>query len=250
MGFNVGLGSHIMKETVRIFSPSTLVVLGSQFAKKNYDLDFERLCPDGCNLLTFAAMPESADVKMTQHDQWGIPEPRKLRDLVVLSFLAKFPPLSGDCKRIHFRHLAVQVAHAEGSGLPTARDLPRLINASLVSLSHVQPEMVRRTSEKSLGLVPKGHVAPCLGFGVVRGVDVAKGSVYIVTNLDDSQLRGLKVNCVTVGCVRLPESVLKSQAVSTVRAPYVSRAMQSSNPLADPWKRSAKPKLAAFGNGN
>lgn len=50
---------------------------------------------------------------MMQHGElWGIPEPRKLRDLVLLSFLARFPQLSGDdCKRISFSALAVQIAH-------------------------------------------------------------------------------------------------------------------------------------------
>lgn len=248
MGFNKGLGAHIMKETVRLFCPSTLVVLSSRHANKNYDLDFERLCPDRCNLLTFAAMPESEDVKMTQHDLWGIPEPRKLRDLLVLAFLASFPPLSGDCKRVDFGHLAVQVAHSEDSGAKTAhKDLPNLINASLVSLSHVPSEIIRRSSEKNLGIVSKHHVPLCVGFGVVRGVDREKSCVYIVTNLEESQLHALQVNCVTVGCVRLPDSVFQCQAVSTIRAPYVSRA-KSSNPMAEPWKRSGKPKAAVFGN--
>ena len=249
MGFNVGLGAHIMKETLRLFCPSTLVVLSSRHANKNYRLDFERLCPDRCNLLTFSAMPESEDVKMTHHDLWGIPEPRKLRDLMVLAFLARFPPLSDDCKRIGFGHLAVQIAHSEdNSGKATRhRDLPDLINASLVSLSHVPPEIIRRSSEESLGIVSRDHVPQCLGFGVVRGVDREKSRVYIVTDLEDSQLRELRVNCLTVGCVRLPDSVFKCQVVSTTRAPYVSR-VKSSNPMAEPWKRSGKPKAAAFGN--
>ena len=251
MGFNVGLGAHIMKETVRLFCPSTLVVLSSRHANKNYRLDFERLLPDRCNLLTFAAMPESEDVKMTQHDLWGIPEPRKLRDLVVLAFLARFPQLSGDCKRIGFGHLAVQVAHSEDNGgdKSARRDLPDLINASLVSLSHVPPEVIRRSSEKSLGIVPRKHVAQCLGFGVVRGVDREKSSVYIVTDLEDVQLRELQVNCVTVGCVRLPDSVFKCQVVGAIRPPYLSRVM-SSNPMAEPWKRSGKPKANFAASAN
>jgi hypothetical protein len=64
MGFNVGLGVHIMRETIRAFPPTTIAVLSSRFSNKNYQVNFSRLCPDNCNLLNYAAMPESEDVKV------------------------------------------------------------------------------------------------------------------------------------------------------------------------------------------
>jgi hypothetical protein len=72
--------------------------------------------------------------------------------------------------------------------------------------------------------------------------------IYIVTDLSADQLSSLKVNCVTVGCLRLPDSVLRCKAAVT-RAPYVAQeTQQSPNPMAEPWKRSGKPKAAVFGN--
>ena len=42
---------------------------------------------DKCNVLQFDAVPESLDAKnMGANDLWGIPEPAKLRDIVVLSY--------------------------------------------------------------------------------------------------------------------------------------------------------------------
>ena len=62
---------------------------------------------------------------MQQGDLWGIPEPRKLRDLVVLSFLARFPRLTGpsyaDCKRVSFSALAIQET-LRNDGQPAKKD--------------------------------------------------------------------------------------------------------------------------------
>ena len=68
MGFNQSLGEHIMRRTVAEYRPTSLVVLRSRSARKNYSVDFDRLLrplSENCNLLTFSAMPESDDVQVS-----------------------------------------------------------------------------------------------------------------------------------------------------------------------------------------
>ena len=67
-------------------------------AKKNFKPKdfFQNLVSSlklSCNVLKFSAMPESVSSSGFGHqDSWGIPQPSKLRDIVMLSYLqTSFP---------------------------------------------------------------------------------------------------------------------------------------------------------------
>ena len=77
MGFNKGLGLLFIKETLRMFCPTTVVSLKSRFGAKNYHMNFD---PGSLglayNLLEFEAVPEGDVQKMQAGEVWGNPEPR------------------------------------------------------------------------------------------------------------------------------------------------------------------------------
>ena len=97
MGFNRGLGITLLKETLKLMTPTTVIEIRSRFAKKNYECslsDFITRNLSSCNYMEFKAMPESLNVQMGGQDNWGIPEAYKLRDIVTLSYLEKFRIMS------------------------------------------------------------------------------------------------------------------------------------------------------------
>ena len=97
MGFNRGLGISLLKETLKLIHPTTVIEIKSRFAKKNYECSIGNFVSknlSNCNFMTFKAMPESLNVQMGGSDNWGIPEAYKLRDIVTLSFLEKSKVMS------------------------------------------------------------------------------------------------------------------------------------------------------------
>ena len=71
--------------------PGVFVELRSRFPKKNYKMNFksylDKSCKSPCEFLQFNAIPESISAKdMRAKDLWGIPEPKKLRDINILSY--------------------------------------------------------------------------------------------------------------------------------------------------------------------
>ena len=99
MGFNRGLGISLLKETLKLIHPTTVIEIKSRFAKKNYECSIGNFVSknlSNCNVMTFKAMPESQslNVQMGGSDNWGIPEAYKLRDIVTLSFLEKSKVMS------------------------------------------------------------------------------------------------------------------------------------------------------------
>ena len=95
--------TQIMSKTLLKFRATTVVELRSRFAKKNFKTDLRRQVQrlkttDGvdCKVLQFNAIPESLDAKhMRAKDMWGIPEPKKLRDITILSYFGQCCPKAG-----------------------------------------------------------------------------------------------------------------------------------------------------------
>lgn len=244
MGFNRGLGVHFITETIKAFRPTTVVSIRSRFQAKNYDMDFESIDVVGnkFNVVECDAVPESAGVQNMQGSEaWGTPEPRKLRDLVMMSFLSRrMPTLSSAVPyKIGWAAIAFQVLH---STHVKAEGIMQLLNGSLVSLGTAEENLVRRDNAHGFGIVDRRHVIECRGFGVVRGVSPANKSIYVVTDVAKEELGA--INCLSLGCVRLPDAVLFSQAAATTAAaPYVSsRQAGHENPLREPWMKSSKPR--------
>jgi len=248
MGFNRGLGVKLMADVVDKVRPSTLVEIRSRFDGKNYqDVDFDRLTGDKCNVLQFEAVPEDAKV-MGSNDLWGIPEPSKLRDIVILSY---FGQLHSHSRRgadfflqgvkpfkVSWADIRVQVLHCP-EGITAASQVPALLNMSLVSLGKLVDDQTETTTAEGLHLVGEEASVDTLGFGFVRGIDTGQKLLYVVTPL---RLKELKhVDCLSVGAVGLPKGIVLSQSKKK-RVPYRSDPSKPTMPLAQPWQRYSKPK--------
>ncbi|GAA6216681.1 polynucleotide 5'-hydroxyl-kinase NOL9 [Lates japonicus] len=79
-------------------------------------------------------------------------------------------------------------------------------NASLVGLCCLGEKITSRGGPVLLSQAP---ICPCVGFGVLRGIDMARGLYFLLTPVDPSILR--KVNCLLLGAISLPSCVLTTQ---------------------------------------
>lgn len=90
-------------------------------------------------------------------------------------------------------------------------------NASLVGLCCLSEKVASRGGPVLLSQAP---ICPCLGLGVLRGIDMARGLYYVLTPVDPSVLR--KVNCLLLGAISLPSCILTSQPGIEGERPYVT----------------------------
>ncbi|XP_051280550.1 polynucleotide 5'-hydroxyl-kinase NOL9 [Dicentrarchus labrax] len=90
-------------------------------------------------------------------------------------------------------------------------------NASLVGLCCLSEKVTSRGGPVMLSQAP---ICPCVGFGVLRGVDMARGLYFLLTPVDPSILR--KVNCLLLGAISLPSCILTTQPASEGEIPYVT----------------------------
>ncbi|TNN24334.1 Polynucleotide 5'-hydroxyl-kinase NOL9 [Liparis tanakae] len=86
-------------------------------------------------------------------------------------------------------------------------------NASLVGLCCLGEKVSSRGGPVLLSQAP---ICPCVGFGVLRGIDMGRGLYFLLTPVEPSVLR--KVNCLLLGAVSLPACILTTQ----VRRPLCS----------------------------
>jgi len=279
MGFSRGLGIKLMKQTFRKAKPSTVVEIRSRFDKKNFPVDFfeqrlgqqDRKQPP-FNVLRMEAMPESEEAKdMGVKDIWGINQPAKLRDIVVLSHfgqLYKGGPASRTFLQsvkpyqVSWDAVSVQILHAD---VLQPQDLPKLLNMSLVSLGVLSKNVEARDDDdviiddvmdhdgKFPRVVSNEEPVQALGFGFVRAVDSHRKLLYVVTPLPLADLA--KVNCLSVGAVTLPKGIIVNQKhfgggggnnkvknTTPYRRRLESRGGGGASPLAAPWQRYSKPK--------
>uniref|UniRef100_A0A4W5MJX5 Polynucleotide 5'-hydroxyl-kinase NOL9 n=1 Tax=Hucho hucho TaxID=62062 RepID=A0A4W5MJX5_9TELE len=103
--------------------------------------------------------------------------------------------------------VAVGVTHCEVA--PT--HVLYAANASLVGLCFLNEKVSGRGGPVLFSQTP---VCPCVGFGVLWGVDMAHGLYFLVTPVSPSVIR--QVNCLLLGAVTLPNILLTGQP------PYVT----------------------------
>ncbi|XP_072222936.1 polynucleotide 5'-hydroxyl-kinase NOL9 [Leuresthes tenuis] len=90
-------------------------------------------------------------------------------------------------------------------------------NASLVGLCCLAEKVASKGGPVLLSQAP---ICPCVGFGVLRGIDMARGLYFLLTPVDPSVLR--KVNCLLLGAISLPSCILTTQSGFEGEMPYVT----------------------------
>ncbi|KAJ7306515.1 hypothetical protein JRQ81_009872 [Phrynocephalus forsythii] len=146
-----------------------------------------------------------------------------LRDLAILGYLGLLQPSDTESLlplhslvpyQVPFGAVALKILHADVA--PT--HILCALNASWVGLGRV-PEKLPPQAEGPVVLT-QTPICDCLGFGIVRGVDVDKKLYYILTPVTPDSLR--LVNCFLVGNISLPNAIFLNQIGIEGEIPYVT----------------------------
>ncbi|XP_062397026.1 polynucleotide 5'-hydroxyl-kinase NOL9 [Sardina pilchardus] len=90
-------------------------------------------------------------------------------------------------------------------------------NASLVGLCCLDEKVIGRGGPMLLSQTP---ICPCVGLGVLRGVDMIRGLYLLVTPVPPALLS--RVNCLLLGEISLPKALLTTQSGVEGDLPYVT----------------------------
>ena len=255
MGWCQGVGLMLLVDTLRLLQPSTVIQLTSKHKRKNFPYS---LSPDRVsgtrdswrsartkltyNLLELAAVPESAAAPGAQ-DFWGLPDPRALREIALVSWLGR-TGWPWPVYRVPLSSLTLGVAVGVTRGQePAPATLLAAANNSLVDLCHVRERdrCAPKDRPELYSVLARPVYKPSLGVGFVRNIDPGSAVLYLATYVPASQLA--QVNCLLVGALQLPSSVLAEAAAARRKGdppPYLGR--ETSNPLDASWQRYHKPR--------
>ncbi|XDV46009.1 hypothetical protein PO909_013993 [Leuciscus waleckii] len=146
----------------------------------------------------------------------------ELRDLALLSYFSKLQSSEpGPIRPLHC-FIPYQVPHSSVAiGVTHCEVAPNNIlyaaNASIVGLCCLSEKVVGRGGPVVLSQTP---ICQCVGLGVLRGVDMARGLYFLVTPVSPSVLR--HVNCLLLGEISLPKVLLTKQLGVDGDLPYVT----------------------------
>nr|XP_009933690.1 PREDICTED: polynucleotide 5'-hydroxyl-kinase NOL9 [Opisthocomus hoazin] len=146
-----------------------------------------------------------------------------LRDMSILGYLGQLQspdvgavlPLNSLVPyQVPFSAVALRVVHTDVA--PT--NIMYAVNASWVGLCTI-PEDVRSQGDGPV-LLTQTPLCDCLGFGIVRGVEMEKKLYHVLTPVPPESLR--QVNCLLLGNIAIPICVLVDQQGVEGEIPYVT----------------------------
>lgn len=250
MGFTQGLGVTLMVQILSVLQPTSVIQIQSSSAALNYpDLlsaeyvaksffnspfrmqlsaqGYQLACPSSLNY----------DLHVINSEVGGGSDLRKInpaarfnRDTAVLAYVSKIvhPPITSLLQVVPYccplDSLYLHVAHESVS--PSV--ILSTFNANLVALCCIDPEEedITAASEPGLPSIVKGQLlADCLGFGIVRGIDMDSRKLYLLTPVAPSNLKS--VNCLALGAINLPSCVFLSPPKVVGFVPYVVTKQKS-----------------------
>ncbi|CAH2319691.1 polynucleotide 5 -hydroxyl-kinase NOL9 isoform X1 [Pelobates cultripes] len=146
-----------------------------------------------------------------------------LRDLAMMGYLSKlqqFDPLqviplnSLLPYEVPFRSVALRVIHSDVS----PSHIMYSVNASWVGLCYILDDI--RSEDDGPVILNQTPVCDCLGFGIVRGINMERKVYHILTPVPPETLR--LVNCLLVGNISIPHAIFKNQRGIKGEIPYVT----------------------------
>ncbi|MEE6524271.1 hypothetical protein FKM82_023647 [Ascaphus truei] len=81
------------------------------------------------------------------------------------------------------------------------------VNASWIGLCRILDDI--RSQDDGPVILTQTPVCDCLGFGIVRGINMEKKVYHILTPVSPESLR--LVNCLLVGNISIPHTIFKNQ---------------------------------------
>ncbi|XP_015261743.1 PREDICTED: polynucleotide 5'-hydroxyl-kinase NOL9 [Gekko japonicus] len=146
-----------------------------------------------------------------------------LRDMAVLAYLGQLQPSDMDLVlplhslvpyQVPFSAVSIKVIHTDVA----PAHILYSVNASWVGLCRL-PEEVHCKADRPVFLT-QTPICDCLGFGIVRGVDMDKKLYHILTPVAPENLR--LVNCLLIGNIPVPNCVFLNQPGIEGEIPYVT----------------------------
>ncbi|KAM3824400.1 polynucleotide 5'-hydroxyl-kinase NOL9 [Vipera latastei] len=146
-----------------------------------------------------------------------------LRSLTMVGYLAQLQPPDLEAVvplpslvpyQVPFSAVVLKVIHVDMA--PT--HILCSLNANWVGLCHL-PEEIPCKAEGPVVLT-QTPICDCLGFGIVRGVEMTSKLYYILTPLAPENLR--RVNCLLIGNIAIPNCIFLNQARTGGEIPYVT----------------------------
>ncbi|EMP25920.1 Polynucleotide 5'-hydroxyl-kinase NOL9 [Chelonia mydas] len=139
-----------------------------------------------------------------------------LRDVAMLGYLGQLQPLETRSVlplnslvpyQVPFNAVALRVIHTDVA--PT--HIMYSVNASWVGLCRILDEV--RCQTDGPVLLTQTPVCDCLGFGIIRGIDMERKLYHILTPVPPENLR--LVNCLLLGNITVPDCVFTNQECAT-----------------------------------
>ncbi|XP_063173766.1 polynucleotide 5'-hydroxyl-kinase NOL9 [Candoia aspera] len=118
--------------------------------------------------------------------------------------------------QVPFSAVVLKVIHVDVA----PRHILCSLNASWVGLCHLPGEIPCKGEGPVV--LTQTPICDCLGFGIVRGVDMARKLYYVLTPVAPENLR--RVNCLLIGNIAIPNCIFLNQARTDGEIPYVTSA--------------------------
>ncbi|XP_063799476.1 polynucleotide 5'-hydroxyl-kinase NOL9 [Pseudophryne corroboree] len=147
-----------------------------------------------------------------------------LRDMAMLGYISKLQqqfdpeqviPLNSLLPyEVPFNAVALRVIHSDVA----PSHIMYSANASWVGLCHILDDI--RSQDSGPVILTQTPICDCLGFGIVRGVNIARKVYHILTPVPPETLP--QVNCLLIGSISIPHSIFKHQPGIKGDIPYVT----------------------------
>ncbi|KAM6928562.1 polynucleotide 5'-hydroxyl-kinase NOL9 isoform 1-T3 [Lycodopsis pacificus] len=242
MGWVKGFGFQLLVDMIRFFPVSHVVQLGHSGVTQCPALTPEFLrTAHGCQTHPPAqtaldeftqshSPPRSYTHLIIQSEFQGVgrqgtakhQRSNEHRELSLLAYLSQLQsPDLGPIRPLHTL-VPYQVPHtAVALGVIHCEVVPSHMfyaaNASLVGLCCLGEQVSSRGGPVLLSQAP---ICPCVGFGVLRGIDMVRGLYFLLTPVDPAIL--CTVNCLLMGAISLPSCILTTQPGFEGEMPYVT----------------------------
>ncbi|XP_075461101.1 polynucleotide 5'-hydroxyl-kinase NOL9 isoform X3 [Ascaphus truei] len=256
MGWVKGFGLMLLIDLIRLLSPSHIVQIGAKGVEDMKPLTVEYIqdstgfhtkgssqarCKDKGLDSSEEEQQEYTDGlyfrPSTEHHLLGIENDFSgagdaghvrchssiLRDLAMLGYLSKLQQFDPEQifslnslipYEVPFNAVVLRVTHSDVA----PSHIMYSVNASWIGLCRILDDI--RSQDDGPVILTQTPVCDCLGFGIVRGINMEKKVYHILTPVSPESLR--LVNCLLVGNISIPHTIFKNQPGIEGEIPYVT----------------------------
>jgi len=248
MGWNRALGLQLLVDTIRYTNPTHIVQFETSRESRNIPPLTNEYLSTGRGWMTHTddEYEISSQLKILTVDN-TLPNVIKykapdLRHLAILSYMCsaiseqQLSTVFGNVKSFKTtgmlsalqscRPYCVELKHVRvcnaTENVVKNKQVLQAINAAVVGLCVDNSLPKGKESENPEDYLQPLNVCPCLGVAIVRGVDVEKGLIYILSHLPFEVITN--VNCIVLGSQSVPDTLLlqsaKTGPYKTTNYPY------------------------------